>query len=129
MTIAEGFLEELESETPKTRTFLARIPQDKLAWRPHPRSMTAGQLGLHIASAPGNVVRMVMEDETPLPDLSVLEAQPVSVSEILAAFDSSPATARALLPQLADDRVRQTYLRLLDVPVPSAFGPSADEGM
>jgi hypothetical protein len=45
MVTIEDLVQELERETDATRRTLARIPEDKLDWRPHPKSMTLGQLG------------------------------------------------------------------------------------
>jgi hypothetical protein len=51
--IAYSFLAEFEKELETTRKFLERVPENRLQWRPHEKSMTAGQLALHIALAPG----------------------------------------------------------------------------
>lgn len=53
MTIAELMITEFDQECRTTRRFLQRLPEDQLTWKPHARSMSAGQLALHIASAPG----------------------------------------------------------------------------
>ena len=37
---------------------LERVPEDLLAWRPHPKSMTLGQLALHVAMIPGDLTRI-----------------------------------------------------------------------
>ena len=62
MPIAQVLLAEFESQAPVTRKFLERLPQNKLTWKPHPRSMTAGQLAYHLASVPGGVVRGAQQD-------------------------------------------------------------------
>src|SRR5215469_2552701 len=59
VSIAQSFLAEFENQAPITRRFLERLPADKLAWQPHPRSMTAGQLAFHIATVPANVLRFI----------------------------------------------------------------------
>ena len=61
--IASSMLGEFERELATTRTFLSRVPEGKLEWRPHPKSMTAGQLALHIAEVPLGVLSMAMLDE------------------------------------------------------------------
>jgi len=53
MPIADILLAEFESQAPTTRRFLERLPADKLTWKPHDRSMTAGQLAYHLALVPG----------------------------------------------------------------------------
>jgi hypothetical protein len=40
--IARALLEEFERELGTTRRFLERVPDDRLTWRPHEKSMTAG---------------------------------------------------------------------------------------
>ena len=57
-TIAESLLQELDREAPASCRVLERIPGEHFEWRPHARSMTAAQLGLHVASIPGNVARL-----------------------------------------------------------------------
>ena len=44
MSIAHAMLGEFEHEAKITRKFLERIPQDKLMWKPHEKSHTAGAL-------------------------------------------------------------------------------------
>jgi hypothetical protein len=65
--IAEGFIKELEQEEPATRRVLERVPQAKLSWKPHARSMSLGQLALHVATIPGNVAALVARDVVPEP--------------------------------------------------------------
>ena len=48
MTIAKMLLTEFEQEAKTTRKFLEQLPEDKLLWKPHEKSMTPGQLALHI---------------------------------------------------------------------------------
>lgn len=40
---------------------LERVPGAHLAWRPHEKSMSMGQLALHVASNPGNAAAMVRQ--------------------------------------------------------------------
>lgn len=109
MSIADAFLAEYEHETNTTRKFLERLPQDKLEWKPHPKSMTAGQLALHIAEAPGSVVQMAGQDvfeftETPRPF-----AQPESVEQILTALDASCEQVKAALSKWSDEFTQATW--------------------
>ncbi len=52
-SLAQCMLAEFETQAPITRKFLERLPEDKLTWKPHEKSMTAGQLALHLATVPG----------------------------------------------------------------------------
>jgi uncharacterized damage-inducible protein DinB len=53
MTIAETLLPEFDAEMATTRRVLERIPEDKLAWKPHEKSMSLGRLAGHVAEIPG----------------------------------------------------------------------------
>ena len=65
MKIIDGLLAELEQEAQTTRRVLERIPQEHLSWRPHPKSMSLGQLALHVATVPGNVAELAARDTIP----------------------------------------------------------------
>ena len=114
MSIAHAMLAEFEHESTITRKFLERIPQDKLNWKPHEKSHTAGALGRHIAIVPGNVARAATLDESPLPDFAALFKQPASVEEILAAHEKSVETVKGILPTLDDARLMTTWSDMLD---------------
>ena len=53
--MVDAFLAELEQEAGTTRRVLERVPEGKLGWKPHAKSMSLGQLALHVASIPGGV--------------------------------------------------------------------------
>ena len=161
MSIANTLLAELEQESQTTRRVLERVPQAHLAWKPHVKSMSLGQLALHIAIAPGNVAELVSRDSVEPPKGAFPEAS--TAAELVPALEASVAKAKQHLGGLDDAAMRATwrmmsggreilvmprvafaravmlnhvyhhrgqllvYLRLLDVPVPSVYGPSADE--
>jgi uncharacterized damage-inducible protein DinB len=162
MAIAEGLLAELEQESLTTRRVLERVPQQHLSWKPHPKSMSLGQLALHVATVPGNVAELASRDNIPEPPAFVQqEAQ--TAAELVPALTASVAKARHHLGGLDDAAMTATwrllsggrellampraafaraimlnhwyhhrgqllvYLRLLDIPVPSVYGPTADE--
>ena len=109
MSIAQAMLGEFEHESKITRKFLERIPQDKLMWKPHEKSHTAGALALHIASVPGNAVRLALVDESPVPDFATMFKQPASASEILSSHEKSIETVREILPTLDDARLMTNW--------------------
>jgi uncharacterized damage-inducible protein DinB len=161
-SIALSMLAEFETQAPITRKFLERLPEDKLTWKPHEKSMTAGQLALHLATVPSGIVRFVGNNPAQAPKLFEFP-QPASGAEILKANDEGLATVRELLPKFDDAAMKESwrmlagdkamfaqprgeflrdvmlshwyqhrgqfsvYLRILNVPVPSSWGPSADE--
>lgn len=161
MTLGQAIVLEFEAAAPATRRHLERLPQDKLEWKPDAKSMSAGQLGLHIAQSSGDVSAIVNLDTVDMPDMGF--PQPGTTAEILAAFDGRVGKVRENLWDISDERMSGTigfaangevvmnfprgafardivlnhlyhhrgqmsvYLRLLGVPVPSSFGPTADE--
>src|SRR5258708_23410216 len=115
MSIARAMLGEFEHESKTTRKFLERVPQEKLGWKPHEKSHTAGALALHIAIVPGNVVRSAQLDESPLPDFAALFKQPATVQEILASHEKSIESVRELLPTFTDARLMTPWSRIRGV--------------
>jgi DNA topoisomerase VI subunit B len=90
--IADSTLMELDQEAQTTKRELDRIPNDKLAWKPHPKSFSLGQLALHIASAPGSIAAAVVPDIMEVPSFSRPETQ--SRQEVLDAFSKSLESAK-----------------------------------
>jgi hypothetical protein len=80
MSIAQAMLAEFEQEAKTTRKFLERVPQEKLAWKPHEKSHTAGELAHHIAFVPMGVLRSAQADSNPLPDFNKIFQQPRDVA-------------------------------------------------
>jgi uncharacterized damage-inducible protein DinB len=160
-SIAQTFLTEFETQAAVTRRFLERLPEDKLTWKPHEKSMTAGQLAYHLGSVPGGLVRFVQNNPAQAPNFAF--PQPATRGEIFKTFGDSIAAGRELLPAMDDATMNETwrlvagerellalprqlflrdimfshwyqhrgqfsvYLRLLNIPVPASWGPSADE--
>lgn len=154
---------EFRQEAATTRRVLEKIPADKLNWRPHAKSLSMGQLALHIAVVPGRILPMLQKTEHEIDPGAFKFEEPKSVVEILAVLDQSTKDAGAFLNALTDEEARASwtlkagdrtlftksrmevvrmimlshiyhhrgqlsvYLRLLDVPVPSIYGPSADD--
>jgi uncharacterized damage-inducible protein DinB len=162
MAIVDGLIAELEQESETTRRLLERVPQAHLSWRPHPKSMSLGQLALHIATVPGNVAELASIDTIPEPPAFV-QPEAASAAELASELANSIAKAKGYLRGYDDAKMAamwrlmsggreilamprgallraimlnhwyhhrgqlQVYLRLLNVPVPSVYGPTADE--
>src|SRR5438132_8191015 len=109
MSIANAMLSEFEHESKTTRKFLERIPEDKLMWKPHEKSHTAGELGLHIAMLPEFVTRMALADASPVPREADVFKQPASVDDILSRHEKSVEALREILPMLDDARLMTNW--------------------
>lgn len=99
----EPLISELQQEARTTRTLLERVPGDKLAWKPHEKSMSLGELAIHIARLPGGMAKVAQ-----LPELDISKRNPppapaASTGEILATFDESIAAATAYIQALTPE--------------------------
>src|SRR5689334_1463522 len=113
MSIAQSLLAELEVQAPVTRRFLERLPADKLTWKPHEKSMSAGQLACHLAFIPGGVVRFVQNNPMPAPKFADFP-QPANCQEVLKTLEESIATVRTLLPKFDDTAMQETWRLVAD---------------
>jgi len=108
MTIAQSLLAEFETQVPITRRFLERLPEDKLTWKPHEKSMSAGQLAYHLAFIPGSVIRFVQNNPAQAPEFAGFP-QPSSRQEILKTFDENIVAVRDLLPKFDNAHMNETW--------------------
>lgn len=161
MSTTVALLQELEQEAATTRRVLERVPGDRLTWKPHPKSMSLGQLSLHVANIPGAIAQAVCQSPFQVPDFN--QPSVTSSVELIPALDQSIAKAKEIVGAMDDEAMAKTwrvvdgdtevmtmpvgavlrsimlnhwyhhrgqlsvYLRELGVPVPSIYGPSADE--
>jgi len=112
MVTNDELLQELEQEAHTTRRVLGRVPEDQLGWRPHEKSMTLGQLAMHVASIPGAIAELSMH---PTFDVKTEIPRPAatSVAELLARLDESVAQAKAILREM-DDAALLSPWRMVD---------------
>ena len=94
MALIEAFLQEWEQEAKTTRRVLERVPEQKLSWKPHAKSMSLGALAMHIASAPAFISDWAVQDETTF--AGGQSPDPASTADILAAHDASAVSGSTL---------------------------------
>ncbi|HEY6951309.1 MAG TPA: DinB family protein [Bacteroidota bacterium] len=162
MNTAQRLVAELQQESAKNRLMLDKIPEAKLSWKPHEKSMTIGRLGMHIAELPGWIVRSLTSEEYEIPSGPYSPNIPQKHAQIMEEFDHQLLHAAEILRTATDEtlsknwKVRKgdrliydlpraevirrqmnhiihhrgqlsVFLRLLDIPVPGTYGPTADE--
>ena len=108
MTIADALLMELEQESQTTRRVLERVPQAHLSWKPHQKSMSLGQLALHVATVPGNVAELASMDTIPEPP-SFVQREAATAAELVPALADSVAKARRHLGGFDDAAMGATW--------------------
>ncbi len=107
----EPMINELRQEAATTRRVLERVPGDKLSWKPHQKSMSLGQLALHVASIPSQVAGLAQLEEFDASEANFDPPQANSVEEILAALDVSLRTAEDYVASL-DEKTATANWRL-----------------
>jgi uncharacterized damage-inducible protein DinB len=110
--LTEPVLAEFREEAAITGRVLQRVPAGKLAWSPHPKSMTLGQLAWHVANIPGGISRIAAQDSLDVAKSGFVPPQPSSLEEILAAFEQSARDAEQFLQGLTDQQAMASW-RLL----------------
>jgi uncharacterized damage-inducible protein DinB len=124
MSIVQTLLPEFDQEMANTRQLLEIVPGADVAWRPHPKSYSLGDLAAHITMLPlwG---RMVLQR----PDLDLGLRENASVAhmpfttrgELLGRFDVHLREARAALASISDAAMGETWtLKNQGTPVFSA---------
>jgi len=163
MPLNQALLPEFDHEMANTRKSLERVPDNKLSWKPHQKSMTMGSLATHLATL-NHWADAILGQESFDVKTATPTAELKSKAELLGAFDKNTASARKAIAGASDEQLMKpwslkagdkamftlpriavlrsfimshaihhraqlgVYLRMNDVPVPSIYGPSADEG-
>jgi uncharacterized damage-inducible protein DinB len=126
MAIKEGLLAEFDHEMATTRKLLARLPDDKLAWKPHQRSMSLGGLATHIANLPNWADEILNKTSFDMGALPPPLAEKTAVGDILSWFDGAVSRARGFLDKTdAEYMARWTLKRgdqeIFSIPRIAAF--------
>ena len=163
MAIIDGFRGELEWESAATRSMLERLPEDRLDWRPHPKSFTMRQLASHLADVSRWMVPLLTQTEATVDPATHLPWECTGVTDLLARYDENIRAALAAMDNVSDEHMLEywslklghhvaftmpraavmrgmimnhtihhraqltVYYRMNDIPLPSIYGPSADE--
>src|SRR4051812_20702143 len=108
MAVAEALVSELENEAKTTRRMLERVPEQNLSWKPHAKSMSLGQLALHVAQSPGYMEWGTNDVFEFTPEMATApEAK--TRAEILQAHDTSVAKAKQVLELLGDQGLMKNW--------------------
>src|SRR5579863_8272559 len=102
MSIAQGLLAEFDMEMANTRRTLERLPEDKLEWKPDPKSMTMGRLAAHVAEMPSWAAMTMSTNEL---DFATAPYEPVvakSREHVLQLLDENVKASRAAIAAGSD---------------------------
>lgn len=108
MTISELLLPEFDQEMKSTRKLLECVPDEKLTYKPHEKSMNVAQLASHIAQLPFWAAETINKDGLDLaPDQKPFIA--ASKTELLNAFDTNVELGRAAIAVANDEHLAKTW--------------------
>jgi uncharacterized damage-inducible protein DinB len=112
-TVAEKLLPEFDTEYANTRKFLALVPDDKLTWKPHEKSMELGRLAWHISDFPSWCAETLKKDVLAFTDEEAAKMSGAwkgkTREQILARFDGDLKDARAALAATSDDAMAHNW--------------------
>lgn len=112
MNYADTILPEFDQEMANTRKVLERIPEDKLDWKPHPKSNTIGWNANHLAEMAGWVEGTLTQTEWELaPEGGKRYESPklTNRQEILDLFDKNVVEARQAFTAVKDEAMGETW--------------------
>jgi uncharacterized damage-inducible protein DinB len=115
MPIADALLPEFDHEMANTRRVLERMSDERLDWRPHPKSWTMAALATHLATLPSWTVETINRSELDVAPAGKPPERPAeakSRQELLDRFDGHVAAARAALSGVSDTAMFQTWTLL-----------------
>lgn len=108
MSIAQSLLPEFDQEMANTRKTLERVPDNKLDYKPDPKSMSMGVLASHIAEMVGWLPSMMEGPELDIPpDFKPFLA--TSSKSLLDTFDKNVAGSRGALAAAGDQALMQEW--------------------
>jgi uncharacterized damage-inducible protein DinB len=112
MPLAQALLPEFDHEMSNTRKCIERIPEDKLDWRPHPKSFDFRGLATHLANMPKWTVMTLAEtsfDMQPAGEEPIQEEPIPSVAGAVEMFDTNVAAAREAIANASDEDMLATW--------------------
>jgi uncharacterized damage-inducible protein DinB len=163
MKLSDVMVQEFMHESQTTKKLLERLPEDRISWKPHEKSMPMSRLATHITEIPQWAEVIVNQDGF---DMASVDFKPVMLEsrrQILESFQKNLDKFAEILGGKDDEYLMASwklkegdkvlidlpraaairgfvishvihhrgqlsvYLRENDVPVPSIYGPSADE--
>lgn len=112
MPIADALAGELEHEAKITRSLIARVPDAKASWKPHAKSMSLGELTIHLANIESYGIAVATKPELDFRNSAgtgITHAQWTSRDEALALFDHNVEAALRAVRALPDPALREPW--------------------
>jgi uncharacterized damage-inducible protein DinB len=108
-SIIQPMLREFREEVVITKRVLDRVPGDKLSWKPHAKSMSLGQLAIHIATVPGSLAQITRAEQFDASRANFAPTPPKDLEEIHSAFAKSVGDAEEYLSSMSDETAQGAW--------------------
>ena len=102
-------LDEFREEAAITKRVLDRVPADKLSWKPHQKSMSLGQLAIHVATVPGALAKITQLDGFDASQANFVPSSPKNLDEIHSAFEQSVRDVEACLQGMTEQKAQADW--------------------
>jgi len=105
MPIAPSLLPEFDHEMKTTRALLSRVPDEQSGWKPHPKSMSLGELAIHMPGLVSWIPGIMSDTELDVtgPTSKKLAIRWESASAMLAAFERVVVAGREAIASASDE--------------------------
>lgn len=116
MGLAATLLPEFDQEMANTRKCLERVPEDKLDWKPHDKSMSFGEITTHMANLLSWTTLMIEQDSFDIapPGEDPPRVDPAgSLESALAMFDKNVAVAHTAMEGASDELLLAPWTLLM----------------
>ena len=116
MGLAATLLPEFDQEMANTRKCLERVPEDKLDWKPHDKSMSFGEITTHMANLLSWTTLMIEQDSFDIapPGEDPPRVDPAgSLESALAMFDKNVAVAHTAMKGASDELLLAPWTLLM----------------
>jgi uncharacterized damage-inducible protein DinB len=109
MQILEWLTKQFDRETQITRRHLERLPNDKLDWRPHEKSYTAGELASHLVECINWTGEIFTKTGIDIDPETYQPYKAASTQELLAGFEQAVANGKRVLSEVDDQAAAQPW--------------------
>lgn len=109
MTAIDTLAKEFDHEAKTTRKHLERLPADKLDWRPHKKSFTAGALASHIVECVSWADSIFNRDELEIDPMTYKPYRAKSLDDLLGTFDDRVAQSKLVLAKVTDAAMAEPW--------------------
>src|SRR5438477_11611784 len=100
---------DLDREITVTRKVLERLPEEKFAWKPHEKSMSLGNLAMHVANLLQWMLDTLDRDELDLETIEPPRSNPNGLEDVLVTFDKNVVAVKDAMMRMDNESLARTW--------------------